>query len=169
MRSYLVIDGKALLPVMLLAMLLFLLPGGVWRATADEGGVITADELLSNLERGEEVAIIDVRTPEEFEDSHIPGSISIPLATLREGDDIPSRGKVVLYCATGVRSAMAMRILAGREKVRLMELDGGIQAWADAGGNVVAGPYKTMSDYPGSYEIPTGVCETGDPTMIIGK
>ena len=62
-----------------------------------------------------------------------------------------------------------MKILAGRGEARLMELEGGIRAWVDAGGNVVAGPYKTMSDYPGSYEIPTGVCETGDPTMIIGK
>jgi rhodanese-related sulfurtransferase len=169
MRSYLVIDGKALLPVIILAMLVFLLPGGAWPVAADDGGIITADELLSTLERGEEVTLIDVRTPEEFEDGHIPGSISLPLATLREGGDIPSKGDVVLYCATGVRSARAMRILAGREKMRLMELEGGIRAWVDAGGNVVAGPYKTMSDYPGSFEIPTGVCETEDPSMIIGK
>ncbi|NOS36409.1 MAG: hypothetical protein GQ522_07235, partial [Deltaproteobacteria bacterium] len=77
MRSYLVIDGKALLPVIILAMLVFLLPGGAWPVAADDGGIITADELLSTLERGKEVTLIDVRTPEEFEDGHIPGSISL--------------------------------------------------------------------------------------------
>jgi len=168
MRSYFISNGKTLLLVTILVILAFLLPGGACPAVADDGGMITADELLSIIERREEVTLIDVRTPEEFEDGHIPGGILLPLATLREGGDIPSGGNVILYCRSGVRSAKARRILAERGVAPLMELEGGIRAWAAAGGNVVAGPYKTMSDYPGRFEIPTGVCETEEPAMIIG-
>ncbi len=56
--------------------------------------------------------IIDVRTPEEFRDGAYPGARNIPISNLgaRLGE-IPKDKPVVLYCASGARSAMAARIL----------------------------------------------------------
>lgn len=56
--------------------------------------------------------IVDVRSPEEFQGGAYPGAVNIPLqllqARLRE---IPRDRPVVLYCASGARSAMAARLL----------------------------------------------------------
>ncbi len=56
--------------------------------------------------------IIDVRTPEEFRDGAYPGAINIPVSNLgaRIGE-IPKGKPVVLYCASGARSASAARAM----------------------------------------------------------
>lgn len=56
--------------------------------------------------------IIDVRTPEEFRDGAYPGAINIPVSNLsaRVGE-IPKGKPVVLYCASGARSASAARAM----------------------------------------------------------
>ncbi len=58
--------------------------------------------------------IVDVRTPEEFEDGAVPEAINIPLDELAEryfelGNN--ARREIVVYCATGARSAYAQRLL----------------------------------------------------------
>jgi phage shock protein E len=57
--------------------------------------------------------IIDVRTPEEFSDEAYPGAVNIPLSSLaaRLGELGPKDGPIVLYCASGARSAQAAREL----------------------------------------------------------
>ena len=64
--------------------------------------------------------VIDVRTPEEYKDGHIEGSLNIPLDEIGKAmswliKDVP----VVLVCASGSRSAVAEKILKanGFEKV----------------------------------------------------
>ncbi len=58
--------------------------------------------------------IVDVRSPEEFEDEHYEGAINIPVNEIQArtgelgGPDTP----LVLYCATGSRSAFAARLLS---------------------------------------------------------
>jgi len=56
--------------------------------------------------------IVDVRTPEEFRDGAYPGAINIPVSNLgaRLGE-IPKSKPVVLYCASGARSASAARAM----------------------------------------------------------
>lgn len=56
--------------------------------------------------------IIDVRTPEEYRDGAYPGAINIPVSNLgaRIGE-IPKGKPVVLYCASGARSASAARAM----------------------------------------------------------
>ena len=56
--------------------------------------------------------IVDVRSPEEFQGGAYPGAVNIPLQLLgaRLGE-IPKDRPVVLYCASGGRSAMAARLL----------------------------------------------------------
>ncbi len=57
--------------------------------------------------------IIDVRTPAEFRDGSYPGAVNIPLANLaaRMHELEPRSAPVVLFCASGSRSAHAARIL----------------------------------------------------------
>lgn len=68
-------------------------------------------ELLDMIKAGAKV--VDVRTPEEFEDEHFPNAVNIPVdqlnARLTEFGDKST--PVVVYCASGSRSAYAARML----------------------------------------------------------
>lgn len=56
--------------------------------------------------------IIDVRTPEEFQDGAYPGARNIPVSNLGAHiGEIPKEKPVVLYCASGARSGVAARAL----------------------------------------------------------
>lgn len=58
--------------------------------------------------------LLDVRTPQEYQSGHIPGSINIPLQTLSSGDTLPASQDTPLfvYCQSGARSGQAVRLLA---------------------------------------------------------
>src|SRR5437016_2005300 len=83
----------------------------------------------------EGVTIIDVRGSEEFATGHLPGAKSIPRGHLESRIDaaVPDRSaQVILYCASGSRSAYAARTLSedlGFEQVRSMT--GGLTLWQD--------------------------------------
>lgn len=57
--------------------------------------------------------VVDVRSPDEFADGAYPGAVNIPLGSLgsRIGELGPKDGPIVLYCASGARSAQAARML----------------------------------------------------------
>src|SRR5271170_5599105 len=86
---------------------------------------------------GEGVTIVDVRGSEEFATGHLPGAKSIPRGHLeaRIESAAPDRSaELILYCASGNRSAYAARTLQddlGYERVRSMT--GGITLWKDRG------------------------------------
>jgi len=74
------------------------------------GGRAPSEQVLRSIQAG--ARIVDVRTPGEFGGGAYPGAVNIPLAVLgRRLEDIPRNGPVVLYCASGMRSASAARIL----------------------------------------------------------
>ena len=82
--------------------------------------------------------IVDVREQHEFEQSHLPGAVHVPRGHLEsriEGAVGSDRSKrVILYCATGQRSALAahtLQELLGYEDVASMR--GGITLWKDRG------------------------------------
>lgn len=87
-------------------------------------------ELQARLEAREELLLVDVRTPAEYEQARLPGAQSLPLGSLRgRVADIPVDVPIVVYCDIGLRSYEASLILqaAGRAKVDVLE--GGLQAW----------------------------------------
>ncbi len=56
--------------------------------------------------------VVDVRTSEEFEDEHFPGAINISLDEFQARiAEIPKEKPVILYCASGARSAYGARLL----------------------------------------------------------
>ncbi len=101
------------------------------RADASEVKLVTAEEMNSILEM-EDVQLVDVRTPKEFEEIHIVNAQNIDFRSPTFDDDIIKLDKskpVLLYCKSGRRSAKCVEKLkeAGFEKI--YELEGGISKW----------------------------------------
>ena len=97
---------------------------------------INSQDLKSRLEAGE-VLLIDVREPDEYQASSIPGSHLIPLSEIC-CDKLPSTEKpIVIHCRSGKRSEMAcQKILAENPDLDIHNLNGGILAWGNAGFDV---------------------------------
>jgi rhodanese-related sulfurtransferase len=94
------------------------------------------------MDAPEQLTVIDVRSPAEFETMHIPGSYNVPLPLLGEhaaqvADRIDHR--TVLVCQSGVRATDAHRRLAAVGMGDLHVLDGGVPAFERAGGPVARG------------------------------
>ncbi len=87
------------------------------------------DELDSYLERG--VALVDVRTEEEYSRGHIPDSINIPVDELRDRlSELPDE-EIVIYCQVGIRGHTAASLLRGHG-YDVANLDGGFQTWINS-------------------------------------
>lgn len=93
---------------------------------------ITATELKSLFDRGEDFQLIDVREPYEYEIAHIPHSNLIPLGqVVARSSEIDPNRTTVMQCKGGVRSAKAIADLkASGFTGRLINLKGGIGAWS---------------------------------------
>src|SRR5437763_10014429 len=93
---------------------------------------ISATQLHEMITRGQEVALVDVREPFEFEIARIPNSQLIPLGTIPERlTEIPRTKATVVMCKTGVRSSRAIQFLRGEGFENLLNLDGGLDAWRE--------------------------------------
>jgi len=103
--------------------------------------VIGVADLQRMLVEDPRLRILDVRTGGEFEAVHIPGSYNVPLDTLAEhADDLADvEHPVVLVCQSGGRATKAHGTLRLAGKQGLHILEGGMQAWRSAGGDVVEG------------------------------
>ena len=94
---------------------------------------ITATELKERLDRGDDIQIIDVREPDEYEVARIPDSKLIPLKdVLNRMGEIDEARETVVHCKMGGRSARAIEALqrAGFQG-KLANLKGGITAWSN--------------------------------------
>lgn len=116
--------------------LFFLLAGSSVSFSAER---VTAGELKAMLEKKEKIVLIDVRTPQEHFEAHIPGSVLMPLDTLEGVTKLPEGGRHIIYCRSGKRSLKAVEILANKGFKGLSDLEGGINAWMAIGGPVVSG------------------------------
>ncbi len=78
--------------------------------------------------------LIDVRTPSEFKNGHVPGAINIPLDQLQARiDEIPTDKPIVVICASGNRSQTGAKRLANAGYDRVYNLKGGTMSWMMAG------------------------------------
>ena len=92
--------------------------------------VSTADA-ITMMEEETGYIILDVRTPEEFADKHIPGAINIPNETIGTGEipELPDKNQLILvYCRSGNRSVQASEKLAALGYTNIVEF-GGINDW----------------------------------------
>lgn len=110
---------------------------------------VTADD-LAGLWPG--VALVDVRSREEYAVAYIPGSINIPL------DELPSRlsdvpnTTVYLLCGSGKRSSQAAALLSGRG-YDVVNVAGGITEWYRGGHPVTYAPAPADAPRPGRWRL----------------
>ena len=91
---------------------------------------LNARELAAWLSRGEEIRLIDVRTPAEAARGGIPDAENLPLHLLPlQADDLQPDPRVVFYCRSGARSAQACLFMKKRGHDEVYNLTGGILAW----------------------------------------
>jgi len=86
-------------------------------------------------EKGESIALIDVRTSEEYQAGHVPDAKLVPLNTLMaQVSEFPEQGDVFVICRSGARSAQAADYLARQcGRSNLINIEGGTMAWMQAG------------------------------------
>ncbi|MBC7929838.1 MAG: molybdopterin-synthase adenylyltransferase MoeB [Rubrivivax sp.] len=94
---------------------------------------INATELKQRLDSGDDIQVIDVREPNEYDIARIPGTKLIPLGqVVSRMSEIEEGRETVVHCKGGVRSAKAIEALTGAGfKGRLINLKGGITAWSN--------------------------------------
>ena len=92
---------------------------------------ITPSEVKELLSQGQEIIILDVRSPEEFEICRIDGSVLIPVGELQERlGELDPRHFIVAHCHHGPRSTRAVRLLQQFGFSKVKNLKGGIDAWS---------------------------------------
>ena len=93
---------------------------------------ISVEELKKKFAAHDDFILIDVREPEEFASSRIPGSVLIPKAHFFDAtalDLLPRDKEIILHCRSGVRSAHCLAIIQGAGFMNSRHLGGGILAW----------------------------------------
>jgi rhodanese-related sulfurtransferase len=97
---------------------------------------VSAREAVLNPEPG--VVYFDCREPFEYALGHIPGAVFIPRGNLETKVEaaIPRESKVLIYCATGNRSALAADTMQQMGYRDVASMSGGFRGWVEAGGEV---------------------------------
>ena len=122
----------------LIILAVLLLTGCAAPATEGSYRQINMDEAITMMEEESGYIILDVRTPEEFADKHIPGAINIPNETIGTAEipELPDKDQLILvYCRSGNRSKQASEKLVALGYTNIVEF-GGINDWP---GEIVTG------------------------------
>ena len=105
---------------------------------------VSPEAVSAELATGEPV-LVDIREPIEWE-QHIGGALQVPRGLLefvadpaspRHNADLGSSRRVIVYCASGARGALATLTLQNMGYENVANLDGGLKAWVAAGLPVV--------------------------------
>ncbi|MES1211485.1 MAG: rhodanese-like domain-containing protein, partial [Acidobacteriota bacterium] len=92
---------------------------------------MTVDELKRRLDDGQEITVLDVRTPQEYAIARIDGTILIPLNELQDRlGELDPEDTIVAHCHHGGRSANAVQFLRQMGYKHAINLAGGIDAWS---------------------------------------
>ncbi|MGB5735736.1 MAG: rhodanese-like domain-containing protein [Thiohalocapsa sp.] len=95
---------------------------------------IDSETLQSRLGDGEDLLLLDIRTPDEVAQGAIPNASHIPMHLLPlRATELPKDKDLVLYCRSGARSYHACQFLAQQGFSNTLNLRGGIVAWARHG------------------------------------
>lgn len=112
-------------------------------STAEAGvRVDDAEAVAALLEAEPDRTVIDVRTPEEFAAGHVEGAVLVDYNAPDFADRIAEfdpEGDYVIYCRSGNRSAGARDVMADQGFTDVVDVEGGIVAWNEAGLPIVTG------------------------------
>jgi sulfur-carrier protein adenylyltransferase/sulfurtransferase len=99
---------------------------------AASGSTISATDLKGMLDRDDNIFLIDVREPNEYEIVSIPGATLIPKDQFLTGaalERLPQDKRIVLHCKSGARSAEALAIVKNAGFADAVHVGGGVLAW----------------------------------------
>ena len=95
------------------------------------GSTISAKDLAAMQERGDNIFLVDVREPNEYETVNLGGKL-MPLATLQEHlSELDRSSHIVAHCRSGHRSAKAVALLRESGFEDAWSLNGGLMNWID--------------------------------------
>jgi adenylyltransferase/sulfurtransferase len=103
-------------------------------AEAASGSTITATELKTMQDHGDDIFLVDVREPNEYEIVSIPGATLIPKGEFLSGaalERLPQDKKIVLHCKSGGRSAECLAIVHNAGFSDAVHVGGGVLAWVN--------------------------------------
>ena len=101
-------------------------------AEAAQGSTISAKDLANMLDNKENIFLVDVREPNEYEIVSIPGATLIPKGEFVSGaalERLPQDKRIVLHCKSGGRSAEALAIVKNAGFSDAVHVGGGVLAW----------------------------------------
>src|SRR5450755_1729319 len=101
---------------------------------AAQGSTIVPRELKEWIDRKENIFLVDVREPAEFEIVSIPGAVLIPKGEFLNGsalERMPQDKRIVLYCKSGMRSAEALAIVKGAGFADAVHVGSGVVGWVN--------------------------------------
>lgn len=97
---------------------------------------ISLNQAYKDLQEKKDVIFVDVRTPQEFEKTHIENAINIPLDELSEKikQKIPKKDTILyVYCLSSSRSAIAVHMLQNLNYSHAYNLEYGLLGWRTKG------------------------------------
>jgi sulfur-carrier protein adenylyltransferase/sulfurtransferase len=98
------------------------------------GSTISAKDLKGMLDRGDDIFVVDVREPNEYEIVSIPGATLIPKGEFLNGSALelmPQDKQIVLHCKSGARSAEVLAVLKAAGFSDAVHVGGGVLAWVN--------------------------------------
>lgn len=120
---------------------LFLLCSCNFMSNGQSSQKVDVKTFQTNLAKSENALLLDVRTPQEFEERHLANAVNIDINGENfEGqiDKLDKNKTVFVYCLSGGRSTTAAAALAKKGFKNIYNLEGGILAWVNAGNPIEA-------------------------------
>ena len=105
-------------------------------AEAEGFGTVEATPFLLEKVKADEWLLIDVRTPEEYAESHIPGAINMPhdqINVFIESHNDMKDKPIIIYCRSGRRALLAMQELEQQQFMNVSHLEGDMMGWTASG------------------------------------
>lgn len=94
---------------------------------------VTVEDLAKELNNANNIAVLDVRGKGEYEGGHVEGALNVPLGELEARiAEVPTDRRVAVVCRSGYRSTVASAVLAAHGVRHLLNVSGGMDAWASA-------------------------------------
>jgi len=103
---------------------------------ADYDGMIrtTNPAQAATLVHTGKAQLFDVRSPEEYTESHIPNAQHLPMGSIfKQLDKLPRDKQIIIHCGSGLRSQVVTSMLQRIGFTNVRNLSGGIDAWQKAG------------------------------------
>jgi len=105
--------------------------------SSDSSAVTTVDATeLVEVAQDPDVVVLDVRTPQEYAEGHVPGALNIDISSptfTQEIEALPKDSAYVVYCRSGNRSAQAADQMADAGFGEVYDVDAGLATLAEAG------------------------------------